>query len=89
MNSKCSVEMSNDLAGSIDLIENTYKFFYERKEDFVYFLKSKMTVHKMFLDLTCTSIEIHNGAKGETFLKGRLDSIPSPSVKIQIMAGNV
>ena len=85
MNSKCSVEMSNDLAGSIDLIENTYKFFYERKEDFVYFLKSKMTVHKMFLDLTCTSIEIHNGAKGETFLKGSLDSIPSPSVKIQII----
>ena len=75
----------------IDLIENTYTFFYERREDFIHFLKSKMTVHKMFLDLTCTSIEIHNGAKGEKDLKCSLDSIPSPSpsMKIQIMGGNV
>ena len=33
------------------------------KEAFIYFLKSKMTVHKMFLDLTCISIKVHNGAK--------------------------
>jgi len=39
--------------------------------------------------LKITILQVHTGGKVEKILKGSLDLIPSPSVKIQIIGGKV